>query len=617
MDTSIILDRILLFAVHKAYTLRDGLMLLHVAPRIETPSTHRAVMRRLVPANALVRTDLLAQLGHLPSGPTLENIVLSAAAAGQVDVLEYLHARDRHRQIIFRPLPTNWPWCLSIGDVFIKAVTHGQLAVMDWIINVCDASLVTQMLVNDAFVAATSASQVPSLTWLKAHAAAHGLEYDFEPYMYRESQPTPAPAHQVAMLDWWWAELAARQPSNRLTMFDAFHRFLPECATVSHTTMDWWRDRCAEAGHTFSWPILNRESLRNLIASGDLELCRWWWADTALQLRRVSRTERRQHRVPMDLHRELDTMCEFNRVDFLEWYWELHESGEIAFPKGKWRPRRPFFHLDVIQWWSAPERDCGDVFRIVPAAVGCTPLDALMTRPVYSKVDIEALDWWWTRRDQFGLEANLSQSVLQDLVMMCDPDLLQWYLARCTPRSPLPHVGLTAFASLVARGHAHVLEELWDQSQALASKLQMAKYNAGIDVRYFDGSVSLPVVLDCLWESYECAGLSIGRLFEPKSVLEALGKGQIDAVGWWYAMHCVHGTPFPLAEDLVEASQRSNPPTVCADARQTLCVRSTAMAPWQETRPIQPLVVAVIGSLQVILADKPSAGLDPATRIGA
>ncbi|KAI9219499.1 hypothetical protein BC828DRAFT_406644 [Blastocladiella britannica] len=81
-----------------------------------------------------------------------------------------------------------------------------------------------------------------------------------------------------------------------------------------------------------------------------------------------------------------------------------------------------------------------------------------------AEIQLPALDWWWARRDRFGLGPQLSLVVLLRLTKSHNLYLLQWYLDRCTPDSPLPALKFDDVALMVSSGRVDMVEQIWQLS---------------------------------------------------------------------------------------------------------------------------------------------------------
>ncbi|KAI9222443.1 hypothetical protein BC828DRAFT_396729 [Blastocladiella britannica] len=227
--------------------------------------------------------------------------------------------------------------------------------------------------------------------------------------------------------------------------------------------VEWWREYCAEQGRPFRWPVLTSQTLWHLIKYGSVEFCDWWWKDTVRQLGTLA-IERMRDMVNL--------ICDHGRRDLLDWYWDVcqtHNNKRFFKLAFRSHPRRPFFHLSVIEWWNA-KVESGQVSEHVFDfwdADGL-PLDVLFSMLEPLVMELDALDWWWARRERFGLEAHLSPLVFAHLMTSEQYALLQWYLNRCTRDSPLPDLTLSNLSAMFAAGQVGLVEQIWQLSVAHA-----------------------------------------------------------------------------------------------------------------------------------------------------
>ncbi|KAI9217995.1 hypothetical protein BC828DRAFT_440477 [Blastocladiella britannica] len=543
INITLILDRILAFAVHKeAYTLAASLPLIRVLPRINIPTTYSHVIRRLVPVHVLVRgdrLDLLRLLDNPLSNQTVVRIANIAAAAGEVPILDWLlqsvgpQLLQRHHQPGSDPLPRQ--------EIARFAIMHARVSVLDWYIH--HGGDIRSNL-GKLFDIATRSHQILSLAWLKEYALESGLEYGF-PVAVEAGRVSAD--RRVAMLAWWMADYASRSG----LLFPVDEGFPAKYAWYTADdngllVVEWWRNYCAETGRPFEWPLLDASMFHDIVKHGSLNLCQWWWSETADTIG--------IDQAKLLLQGILDPMCEWGRVRFLDWYWTLSidRAGDIEFPRA-WQPRQPFYRLNVLQWWetkvNANEMDPG-VFDIVPEIGTHSKLDALIQQPYHGEVEILALDWWWARRDRFGIRPRLSQGILSPMVRRRDPELLAWYLDRCTPESRLPEVSIADIGSLVSRGRVDIVEQLLQLSLTANTPLVIHAFESEIDVSRFHQRIAASAVLDYLWNLCTRIGERFKPCYNTKSALRALKGGDLVSAKWWYAMHRVHGMAFPSAEEL-------------------------------------------------------------------
>ncbi|KAI9220154.1 hypothetical protein BC828DRAFT_384225 [Blastocladiella britannica] len=527
----LILDCILLLAAHTSYVLADGLELLQVLPCTDTPSTHRYVLRRLVTVSDLgstSRADLLQLLDRPLSKADTRAIAFSAASADNVRVLDWL-------------LSVTQTDTLPLESIFYYALRHApHTRVLDWCVAQGGADSYIKGLVP--FTTATLCCRLPSLRWLKAYYVQHGLYYAFD-HSSGRAHGVPAD-RQVAVLDWWMADYFTRTeplfPANRCIPTD-----LAIYVDNGLLVVDWWRKYCAEMGRAFAFPFLNGYSLQLVIKFGTLDLCQWWWKHS---VQMIGIRQARLH-----LKGALDTICEWGRVDFLDWYWAVCAGSHdaIKFPRN-WRPQHPFVRLNVILWWEA-KVDSGQVdpgvFDLV-AKEPQTKLDALFEVVRDHQIEVAALDWWWARHDRFGMEMRLSQETLQSVTLNRCPELLQWYLDRRTPQSPLPVLSYTALISLVSQGRADRVEQVWQLSILHRAPLMIITVPSEIDPRSFDNRIAVSTTLDYVSSFCDRIGARFTPCCNTWSTIFALNAGDLDVAQWLYAMHRVHGTIFPTAKEL-------------------------------------------------------------------
>ncbi|KAI9219347.1 hypothetical protein BC828DRAFT_386403, partial [Blastocladiella britannica] len=447
-----VLDRILVFAAHRAYTLRDGLELLNVSARSDIPTTYSHIVRRLVPKHALGemgRIDLLNMLEQPLSVNYIRAISLGAADAGHVHVLEWLCRTDSSRTLL---VPTNgfyWPKTRDFRFLSLAAVKHAHTHVLDWCTRQSEPNF--QQLLPELLMQATLHGQIRALDWMRTYATRCGLEYMFQNRI-SESLLVLSARH-VAALDWWKADYAAR-PRELFVDIVAFPHLLACTGDDGLLVVHWWRAYCAEMNRKFTWPVLDQRALFFIVAHGSLSLCQWWWDDTAQQGGVL--------RAKDLLGGLLDFICEHGRAEFLSWWWDLCASSKDRHDfTTKWRPEHPFSHLRVIQWFEA-EVASGKVdaavFDIAPPKIpGELRLDKLFWshNPLSPDPVIEmgALDWWWERRDRFNLlEACPWPRVHARLVASKNVSLLRRHLDYDFPIPVPPRMSLQKIANLVSHG---------------------------------------------------------------------------------------------------------------------------------------------------------------------
>ncbi|KAI9217413.1 hypothetical protein BC828DRAFT_391210, partial [Blastocladiella britannica] len=534
-NISLILDRILLFASHKAYSLAVGLELLRVVPRIDAHDTHRHIIRRLVDVHDLGsggHLDLLRLLDRPLSDNEIYPIASGAATAGHAHILDWILDEKGGRLS-----------AQGLQNLEHLAVTHGRVNVLDQRtahgVDLCSD-------LNRLFSAATRYCKLLSLDWLRAYAAKRALNYTFNPAglgLVIIGPHTNADQH-VSTLDWWKADYAARSEP----LYPANVSFSDEPAwRVKNGLLlvDWWRNYCAEAGRDFKWPALDARKLNCLVRIDSLSLCQWWWSDT---VHKLGTQEAKQL-----LRGILDPICTGGRTEYLAWFWELcaNSGGEIEFPRN-WRPHLPFKRLNVIQWWEAKVASGHvdpSVFDIA-ASSSLTKLDLILNISDGSELETAALDWWWARRDRVGLEPRLSAKVLLVMVQRHDPAPLTWYFDHCTSASPLPRLSLNVLISMASRGRADVVEQLLQLLVTYKKPLTFNVLADEVDRRQFHNRIAASTVLDYLWEIFARIGMRFEPCYNSKSAIAAMEAGNIDATHWWYAMHRVHGTVFPSAAEL-------------------------------------------------------------------
>ncbi|KAI9216240.1 hypothetical protein BC828DRAFT_419035 [Blastocladiella britannica] len=528
----LILDRILLFASHKVYTLTAGLGFLQVLPHTELPDTRRHIVCRLVDVSDLGfigRLDLLWLLAEPLTAKIIGHIAHSAAIAGHTHVLEWL--------LIGRPMLDPKFLTRTLHNIVYLAAMHGRTHVLDW----CAAhGAVIRSGFKDPFNVATQYCRLDSLKWLKAYSVEHGIDYEFRA-IHREIGLKFVPGKQrVAVLDWWKAEYTSRPEP----MFSATGVGFPSKLAVytddGLLVVDWWRTYCAEMGREFTWPVLSAISLLSLAMTGSLSMCQWWWDETVQQIG-IQETK-------LLLPGVLDIICESGRPDYLDWYWSTcaDSGGEIEFPRD-WRPQVPFTHLNVIQWWDT-KVEAGqvdpDVFDIV-LQEPLTKLDMILSRSGGAVIQLQALDWWMQR---FGVEPRLSPATLSRLANSHNLDLMKWYLDRCTPESPLPALTFGTATSMVSTGRLDMVEQIWQLSVTYNRLLTLDQFE--IKILQIDQRIASSAVLDYLWDFCTRIGVRFEPGYNSKSTILAMEANDLDSIKWWYAMHRVHSTAFPSAEEL-------------------------------------------------------------------
>ncbi|KAI9220131.1 hypothetical protein BC828DRAFT_439102 [Blastocladiella britannica] len=539
-NISLILDRILLFASHRAYSLAVGLELLQVVPRVDALDTHRHVVRRLVDLHDLGyggHLDVVQLLDTPLSEKDVYRIASGAATAGHVHVLDWMLHKT---PAAVRQFST----AQKIGQL---AVTHGRANVLDWRAAALDEGTDLRTDLDAMFWTATRHCQLPSLESLKKYAIKRGVNYTFDPAADRVwgSHETTA-ERLVATLDWWKADYAARS----MTMFPADVPFPYDVAwRAEHGLLlvDWWRNHCAETGRKFKWPAPDAHALHYLVTIDSLSMFQWWWTDAVDKLG-VQEAKK-------SLRGILDPICAGGRTEYLDLYWDLcaNSGGEIDFPLN-WRPQVPFTRLNVIQWWEAKveggQVDPG-VFDITSNS-SLIKLDLIFdaTSGVSREIEIPALDWWWARRDRIGLEPRLSPKMLITMVLRHDPELLQWYLDRCASSSPLPRLSLNVLIAMASRGRVDVVEQLLQLLVTYKKPLTFNVLANEVDVGQFHKRIAASAVLDYLWDIFTRIGVRFEPCYNTKSAITSMDEGELGAAKWWYAMHRVHGTVFPSAAEM-------------------------------------------------------------------
>ncbi|KAI9220052.1 hypothetical protein BC828DRAFT_398454 [Blastocladiella britannica] len=466
-----------------------------------------------------------------PSHQAACQIIQGAARAGHAQVLDWLCTFCPIKQIMFSPTHMYWFAPSIIRTIACAAVQHAHIHLLEWckVQDKAELRASLSILIADA----TRHGQPPSLEWLRAYIVESGASDEY--YSSGSLYEPVSSSRQIAALDWWKANYAARFmvlfPPNKQLPLE-----LIKYGDDGLLLVDWWRAYCVETGRAFSWPVLTNDLLSKNIAYGSPGMCRWWWNDTMQRFGSARAS---------DLLTEtlLDVMCDRGSVEFFDFYWDLcaDPANKFAFPLD-WRPRHPFSRLSVIQWFEAKVASGtvdAAVFDIAPPkAPGALCLDALFE--ITSTVELAALDWWWARRNQYNLGSRLSLSAISTLVANQFLDRLQWYLDHCTLPSPLPTLTLQSIANLVSLGRADLADRQWYSTLTCAER-QLTVYS-------LKDIVPVPVVLDYLWE--HCAGVPSNIFTECASVNQALKDNFFEAANWWYAMHRVHGTAFPSAEDL-------------------------------------------------------------------
>ncbi|KAI9218795.1 hypothetical protein BC828DRAFT_387644 [Blastocladiella britannica] len=544
MNTPLVLDRILVFAAHRAYTLRDGLELLNVSARSDIPTTYSHIVRRLVPKHALGemgRIDLLNMLEQPLSAKSIENIATGASQGAHIHVLEWTHRQlpNPNNGTLFRSRrPEPHAHMSAFLSITFPAIQHAHFHLLEWFSTYGPGYFKHGL--SYLFSNATLCGQVLVLAWLRAYAIQHKTDNLFE---YKIYQPPRAPSAQhVAMLDWWKADYVGR-PVKLFPQSSHFPHQLAWSSDDGLLLVDWWRTYCAETGCDFSWPVLNPTSLGKILKDGSISLCQWWWEDTVRQ-RGIGYASTLLMTAAV-----LDAMCEYNRVDLLDWFWDLcaGPTNELAFPPD-WRPKHPFSHLRVIQWFENKVADG----LIDAAVIGIELLkthdeqrldvlfwscDSLCPDLV---IGLGALDWWWARRDRFGLEMRHLPRVFSQLATSRSLAHLHWYLDHYTADTLIPPLTLQEIAGLVSRGRADLADQVW--RHPTQSPLISDSTNP-IDTSKFADTVAVPVVLDYLWEHCGRAGETRAVFFfEAASVRQAAKDNDLDSVRWWDAMRRVHGT---------------------------------------------------------------------------
>ncbi|KAI9216133.1 hypothetical protein BC828DRAFT_394162 [Blastocladiella britannica] len=545
---SLILDRILLFASRTTYSLAAGLELLCVLPRVDLPETHRHVLHRLVNPHDHGHSGHLDVLQLLDTSLLPDTFIAQAAegaaAANHTHVLDWLFALRPDPEAFWSTAVCDGldEWTSPLMNVVRLAAEHAHMDVLEWCVaHGAHIETISNEYTEGPFTTATRHCQICVLDWLKAYAVERGLDYDFPAVNCQDSCQKVTARAQLAMLDWWKADYATR---SDVSLFPTNAEFGPEyawCTDHGLLVVDWWRASCTEMGREFVWPVLNSNSLWYLVRNDSLSLCQWWWDET---VHRIGIQQAK--RILRDI---LDPICEFGRVGFLDWYWDLclDSGGEIEFPQ-TWQPRHPFFRLNVIEWWDTKiergQLDAGVLFNLCD-------LDALFQIPVHGKIEVTALDWWWARRDRFRLEPQLSPGVLSRLPNYREHELFLWYLDRCTSDSPLPPMTLDALATMVSMGRVDMVERIWQLSVSRHHARFVINQGKGeIRTLPFRQRVSSWAVLDYLWDLCARIGVRFEPGYNPKNAIKAVEADELGAARWWYAMHCVHGTVFPNIKEL-------------------------------------------------------------------
>ncbi|KAI9216035.1 hypothetical protein BC828DRAFT_394350 [Blastocladiella britannica] len=511
----LVLDRILAFAAHRVYSLADALVLGDVM--VGAVETRRWLIQRLVQPHT--NLDLISVYRRL-TDRAIARTCLAASAAGHVRALE----RTSHT-------------ILGIEYIFYAAIAPAQISVMDW----CFVHL-KQLKEDDlddtlasAAREATRCCHVAVLQWIKDHfygrlqsAMAEINQYSFSPLPRHLSAD-----RMLATFDWWSAELAW---SHKRPIFRSAEEAPVElacCVANGAAVVDWWRRYCYDHGYVFQWPaVVTKDYLWYLIKYDRLDSCRQMWAAAAMNVATAAAAEM------------LDLMCECGRTDFLDWVWE---DDRLRDAITAWRPRRPFSRLDVIEWFGTRAVDAA-AFEIVLKDECSSRLESLFR---IEMAEVEALDWWWARRDRFGLAADLSPQCLSVLSKPSTLHLLQWYLDRCSPVQHLPVWTLTDLAAVAACGRIDIAEQVWGMSSECGHQLLLAHDDSFFDSQEFDEHLPVATLMDYLWEFYRRAGVPFPLITTTSvAIRHALQFGDLDAVRWWYAMHRVHGTGFLSAEEL-------------------------------------------------------------------
>ncbi|KAI9221493.1 hypothetical protein BC828DRAFT_404877 [Blastocladiella britannica] len=572
MIPDVALDTILHFAAQQTTTLHAGLALLNAAPRSVIPSTHRHVIRRLVPVRVLGVLGDLTVLHLLPSPlmkDDLGHLSRAAAAAGNVHVLDWICSQPQHMGIrtalVSDPMPSG---------VFSAALKHSQLGVLDWCVE--NGSTFPPHVLDHAFKFATSHGQARSLGWLKAHASKLGVGAPAHPFTQFFHMQNTTVENQLAALDWWKAEYVARNdlPSLRLYDDDKFPVYLARTSTDGRRIVDWWRAYCREMGRDFQWPPLDKISATTLVFTGNLALCQWWLAH--------SLQHHASYSGPTDLIAGLlETMCEQGKVGFLDWYWDmaLDPSVRGINVDPRWRPHRPFAHMSVIRWWEAKVSSGAVSPRVFelpdqqqPRLQRRNPLEhlfqSLLRCSSLSLPDpCAALEWWCARWEPLKGLVAIAPNTWSELVQI-HLGAFQWYLDCCTndTRLPVPSLTMHDLASMVARGRPDLLDRLWRLHMDRGLPLTLFEPATGgtghrINVSHFIDAPAVPLttVLDTVQAFCTRAGVPLvprdHLLVE--SVLVAMEADDLAAARWWYAMHVVHGTPFLTREELEQVAGSS------------------------------------------------------------
>ncbi|KAI9221640.1 hypothetical protein BC828DRAFT_404746 [Blastocladiella britannica] len=518
--------------------------------------------------DAKVVLHVLESLSGYTSVPPLDphlGDLLAALAEREipVDATPEKHTRSRPASSCFKfcPAPTRSTPTATLSADSQVCLTSPTLAtwtfsssstpdVLDWCL-AHGANIDSHL--DNLFLQARDFCMLKSLEWLKQYAVEHGRDYAFPPFNAFDGTIFVSADRRVAMLAWWKADHESRSMPPLFGANDDFPTELASWAADGLLVVDWWRRYCVEMDRDFTWTALDETGLQNVVKYGSISLCQWWWDETVQEIGILHSN--------MFLADILNTICDSPQTEYLDWYWNLctNTDGEIEIARD-WRPRYPFVRLNVIQWWEAKVEagfmdpsvfDIDQQRRNMFGFVGTltTKLDALINQPRRHNLEIAALDWYWARRDRNGLEPNLSENAVLSMMQRRDPELLQWYLARCTPESPLPALTLDVVAAMVSRGQVDMLEQIFLVLETLNKPFDVTT-TTEIEAPVLNRRIASSTVLDYLWEY--CT--RVNKRFEPcyntKSAVLAIKAYDLDAAKWWYNMHRVHGMAFPSTKDL-------------------------------------------------------------------
>ncbi|KAI9220167.1 hypothetical protein BC828DRAFT_384197 [Blastocladiella britannica] len=565
-DIDLLVDWTLVLATRYTYTLAQALPLLNVLhPTHSTPRTQSAILRRHLRVRDLGflgRTDLVDTL----SEPTLAQLAAGAARAGRTAVLDWIRSkRPNCRALCVGETVIRAPRSGIPNDtVLALAVEHGQVSVLDWIESHNPGALVAHFDVMQWN--ATVHAQPRVLQWLKAYSDRHHydleLSIDLPKAMTHMNRPASA-ATVIAALD-FWKHAATAHPLVRQG-----HPIVPPIETLWRTTSDgtggqviaWWVRYLAEPDKPPPHPWPQQHTVAHLVIEAmardgaDPRDCLWWFRHGQQPTTRPP---------SVTVSRQLMTyVSRFSRADLLDGWWRSMVDPWAYPSPSSWSGAAAVSSVPVLEWWWAKLVDFEGVVD-VSVFIGLNhkkrfvALDHIVKSEKATNVSLAGLQWWYAHRAELGIDVTLGYEVLSMLLQAHRNDVLAWYgfLADNVSMMPVQNLPICQPSDLVAAVLAGKFAFLgWHWQYSADRGLPCTSITVLITAVGGSSDTSVvpePVALDYLWDKHVAATgdtpLSDGE--SVRAVLVAWSRGQLDVVRWWLAMHAVHGTAVPTANQL-------------------------------------------------------------------